>query len=395
MLTQEEQVFFTILQSVLWGKSCEVPADTSWQDLLQLAARQSCLHAFGMWMQAQRIQSPLTQQLQPTLFQTLQRQARLNHLTAEVIQLLTQHQIPATLIKGYSLSARYPDPDMRQYGDVDIYVGEANYHRAAEILTQTYANAYWHSDIRGGIHYSIVLDEHIDRVVELHRVTMELVDRRANQLFQAFTQRYLEPASCSIEVCGRRVSVPPAAYNGLYVFMHAWHHFESSGVGFRQLGDWALCLQHAHEELSAEAWQALTDEYDQLLQAMKMKTIWQTFGHILVDYLQLPACAFPLYTSRYHRRAKRLLRQLLRDGHGGRPALFQKVSKGKSVREKIQEIALMRRFPYERPEKHRVLQVGYTCCRLVFEAIQMAKSFPSQAWHELKHSLLLGTKKHT
>jgi hypothetical protein len=128
---------------------------------------------------------------------------------------------------------------------------------------------------------------------------------------------------------------------------------------------------------------------------MKMKTIWQTFGHILVDHLQLPACAFPLYTSRYHRRAKRLLRQLLRDGHGGRPALFQKVSKGKSVREKIQEIALMRRFPYERPEKHRVLQVGYTCCRLVFEAIQMAKFFPSQSWHELKHSLLLGTKKHT
>ena len=46
------------------------------------------------------------------------------------------------------------------------------------------------------------------------------------------------------------------------------------------------------------------------------------------------------------RRAERLQRQLLRDGHGGRPALFQKnkVSKFQSFRGKIQEIALMRRF---------------------------------------------------
>ena len=380
-----QKVFFSILQSVLWGTPAEVPADADWKSVLNLSARQSCLHAFGIWLKSNHIDCSYTAHLQLAMFQTLQRQARLNHFTADVINLLSQHHIPATLIKGYSLSALYPDPDMRQFGDVDIYVGEEHYHRAAEIITNAYPDAHWHSNIRGGIHYSLVLDENLDRVVELHRVTMEFSDAYANQLYQDFTHRYLDHSSCSIDVYGTRVCVPPAAYNALYVFMHAWHHFESTGVGFRQLGDWALCLQHAHKQLSPEEWTALVEEYDQLLKALKMKTVWQTFGHVLVDALGLPAEAFPLYTTRYQKRAKRLLCQLLRDGHGGRPSTTQPSSTA----------ILMSRFPFERPDKHRILQVGYTFCRLIFDAIQMAKFFPDQAWHEFKGNFCKATHKNS
>ena len=119
-----------------------------------------------------------------------------------------------------------------------------------------------------------------------------------------------------------------------------------------------------------------------MLTAMHMKTAWQTFGLILVNELQLPIEAFPLYTDRYERCANRLLRQLLRDGHGGRPAQLN-----------IKEIALMRRFPYERPTKHRVLQGGYTFYRLLFNAWQMGKFFPALAWHEFIDSLRLACTK--
>jgi hypothetical protein len=233
-----------------------------------------------------------------------------------------------------------------------------------------------------------VIDENLDRVVELHRVTMEFHDKKADALYQAFTQKYLGSSSgvgkSSVDWKGVELPVPGAAYNALYVFMHAWHHFESTGVGFRPLADWALCLRQAHEQLSAEAWQQLCQEIDRILTALRMKKAWQTFGHVLVGELQLPAACFPLYTTHYQRRAARLLRQLVRDGHGARPAKLN-----------IQEIALMRRFPWERPAKHRVMQVGYTACRLVFEAWQMSKLFPDLAWHEWVHSVRMAfTKKH-
>ena len=175
---RREDIFFGILRSVVWGTTVEVPADTDWQGVLNLAARQKCLHAFSIWAKTHKIATPFDKQLQPAVFAVMTRAVRLNHLAADVIALLSEHRIPATLIKGYSLSALYPDPDMRDFGDVDIYVGEENYLRAAEIVTAAYPEAYWHSDLRGGIHYILVLDESQDRVVELHRVTMEFHDQR-------------------------------------------------------------------------------------------------------------------------------------------------------------------------------------------------------------------------
>ena len=371
------EVFFSILRSVLWGSSVELPADTDWKGVLNMAARQKCLHAFSVWNKAHRISTPFDKHLQPTMFMVLQRQVRLNHLAVEVIELLAQHDIPATLIKGYSLSGLYPDPDMREFGDVDIYVGEENYHRAAEIVTAAYPDAHWHSDIRGGIHFILVLDEKQDRVVELHRVTMEFADAKADALYQAFTHKHLAQTTTTVDIYGQAIPVPSAAYNALYVFMHAWHHFESTGVGLRQLGDWALCLSQAHAQASSEEWQALVSEIGELLTALHMTKVWQTFGHLLVQELGLPHEAFPLYTTKYQRRAKRLLRQMLRDGHGGRPATF-----------KLKEIALMRCFPWERPAKNRVLQIGYTFSRLLFEAWQMGKLFPDWAWHDWKATFL-------
>ena len=369
----QEQLFFSILRSVLWGAEAKVPTDTDWKGVLNLAARQKCLHALSVWLKAHRISTPFDKQLTPTMFMVLQRQARLNQLAISMIDLLKQHNIPATLIKGYSLSALYPDPDTRDFGDVDIYVGEEHYERAAEIAKAAYPNAHWYSETHGGIHFILVIDENLDRVVELHRVTMEFHDKKADALYQAFTHKHLD-GSTTLDIYGHTVPVPSAAYNALYVFMHAWHHFESTGVGFRQLGDWALCLQLAHEQLTPAEWQTLTQEIDEMLTAMHMKTAWQTFGHILVNALHLPIEAFPLYTTDYQERANRLLRQLLRDGHGGRPA------KG--------DCRLMKRFAWERPKKDRLLQKSYTACRLLFEAWQMAKFFPDLAWHELRTTLL-------
>lgn len=375
-MRREAEIFLAILRSVLWGGSAELPQDVDWQSVLNLAARQKCLHAFSVWTKTYKIATPFDKQMQPAIFAVMARSVRLNHLAADVVALLAEHHIPAVLIKGYSLATLYPDSDTRDFGDVDIYVGEENYQRAAEIVTAAYPEAYWHSDLRGGIHYILVIDESQDRVVELHRVTMEFYDKKADALYQEFTRKHLTATDSTIDVYGKSVPVPSAAYNALYVFMHAWHHFESTGVGFRQLADWALCLRQAHQQSTAEEWQSLVQEIDTILTALHMKAAWQTFGHVLVSELHLPIEDFPLYTIDYQRRALRLLRQLLRDGHCGRTAKLC-----------IKEIALMRRFPYERPAKHRVLQVGYTFYRLLFNAWQMGKFFPTLAWHNFTCAL--------
>lgn len=371
-----QDTFFSILRSIIWGTELQLPASIKWQDVFRLAAYQKCQHAFSVWLKTHSIVTPFDKQLYPSIFLVLQRQARLNHLTTNVVQLLEQQDMPATLIKGYSLSCLYPDPDTRDFGDIDIYVGEQHYHRAAQLITEAFPSAHWHSDIRGGIHFILVIDENQDRVVELHRVTMEFHDSQANALYQAFTHKYLSIHSSFISIGDIQVPVPSVAYNALYVFMHAWHHFESTGVGFRQLADWALALNSAHKQLSAQEWKDLVEEIQHILSALHMTVVWQTFGHLLVDQLHLSSEAFPLYTTRYKARAKRLLRQLLRDGHGARPSKCN-----------LSDITLMRCFPYERPANNRFLQRVYTACRMFFDACQLVKFFPDFAWYDLKASV--------
>jgi hypothetical protein len=257
---------------------------------------------------------------------------------------------------------------MRQFGDVDIYVGPQHYLRATEIVSAAFPNAHWHSVTNAGIHFILVIDENQDRVIEIHRVAMEIADKQADALFQHFTQQHLDSNTTTIHINDTPIPIPSLSYNALYVFMHAWHHFESTGVGLRQLGDWALVLRLCHQQLTPQEWEQLTLNISHILSAMHMKTVWQTFGHVLVHQLGLSPESFPLYTKQYRRRAQRLYRQILRDGHGARPSAFR-----------LRDIALMRCFPYERPKTNRILQKVYTVSRLFFQAVQLAKLFPCLA----------------
>lgn len=386
-----EDLFFQILRSILWGDPDPIQhsewriKDEDWRKVLAMANRQGCLHAFGVWILQHHIDTPFNTTLRTNTFATLQRQARLNRLAADVISLLQDRGIRAVLMKGYGSALLYPDPDMRSYGDVDVYVGEKNYLHAAQEVTEAYPDHYWHSPLHGGIHYILCLDKQCDRNIELHRVTMEFADEAGNRVFQDYTVRNMEGPLPVASIYGTDVSLPRAAYNALYVFMHAWHHFEGSGVGFRQLGDWALAVHHAYRQATPSEWDRQVAEMQTVLDALHMTAVWQTFGHVIINILGLPQSEFPLYTDRYRQRATRLTRQLLRDGHGYRPA-----------HQHIQEIALMRRFPWQRPEQHRVLQVVNTACRVVFDAIQMGKFFPQYAWKKLCATLRAAcTKKRT
>ena len=60
----EEQIFFSILRSVIWGVPATIPTGVDWQQVLNYAARQKCLHAFSVWLRTHQIQTPFDKKLQ-------------------------------------------------------------------------------------------------------------------------------------------------------------------------------------------------------------------------------------------------------------------------------------------------------------------------------------------
>ena len=362
---------------MVWDQPLPVdPALLRQPELWRQANRHRMAHMLAVWALNHGIALPHDADFKLRIFTTLQRRERQNRLLTELVSLLRSHDIDPVLIKGYSTALLYPNPDMRDFCDVDLYIGERDYDRMIPLIRAAYPSAFWFSEEHAGIHFIMVLDPQSDLIAEMHRVTMEFSSMpRADRAFQDFTREQMQHTQM-IRVNGTDVRVPNPTYNALYVFLHAWHHFASRGVGLRQIADWMLALH-----VAADVPQ-LADTLRPLLRRMHMLTIWQTFGWVLVNRLGLPRNEFPCYddSPSCARRGEQLFLQVLTDGHGGRPERMRLFGD------------TMYAYPYKRPQHGRLRQKSFTFLRLLFEAVQMSKLFPRYAFLRLFSTLI--QKKH-
>lgn len=348
---------------MIWGEALTIdPSVLLEPELWHVAVRQQLDHMLAVWAMNQGYPVYKSDVRKLLVFQTLQRSERQKKILEDVVCTLRKQQIEPVLIKGLSMAVLYPNPDMRSSADVDMYVGEDNYYRMIAAMRAAYPEAYWFSEEHAGLHFAMVMDEKLDLAVELHRVAMELHSMpRADRAFQAFTYGEMQHLR-RLTIGDTDVSIPSKTFDALYIFMHAWHHFESSGVGLRQLADWSLALRAAADVPN------LAETLRPVLSRMHMLEVWQAFGWVLVNHLGLAREQFPLYTDACARTGEQLFRQLLKDGHCGREPKLKFYGR------------TLYYFPYERPKTDRLSQKIYTLCRLTFQMMQMRKLFPRYAY---------------
>ena len=369
------------LRAAVWQTPCDIDtAILNDNAFWQAAYRQSCGHLLSVWAINQGLTVADAARRKIQVFSVYQRTVRQNRLLCDLVTLLRLNGIETVLLKGYGLSLLYPKTEMREYGDIDLYVGEENYDKTVALIRKTYPQTYWFSEEHVSHHFLMQLDENCDRVAEFHNVAMDLPGmKKAEQAFTAFTLRELQSVR-TISLDGIDIAVPSVRFNAVYVFIHAWHHFSGNGVGVRQLADWMLCLHELAQTLSAEEKQAYAHDLERLLRRMSMLQIWQTFGCVIVRHLGLPKEEFLLYNASQERRGERLYRQLLHDGHG-----YRLVNKEKG--------ATIHSFPFHRPEKNRIAQVLFTLARIPYDTFQLAKIFPHLAIRQFFGKIRFGVLK--
>lgn len=231
----------------------------------------------------------------------------LDSCVAETFSRLTEAGITPVLLKGQAYARSYPDPTLRQCGDIDIYVGEDCYSQAYEVSRR----AGWESDDRfspDAKHYSCHLR---DVKVELHRRAAQLISRKADSLFHRWSVARLSAGHQSITIGGERVAMPTPMFDVVFSFVHLFNHFLQGGIGLRQLCDWTMLL---HTRASAIDRQ----ELERLLKELRLLRAWRIFTPIAVDHLGLPQDECPLYSPRYGRKALMTLSFIMREGNFGR-----------------------------------------------------------------------------
>ena len=127
-----ERVFIELLKAGMWGVKPEIPKDfDQWEKVASLAQGQS---VFGVVGKVLLTDSEIIPVLSPDLrlkvkrltFSHMHSHTLLNKTLVTVVKALRDNGIESVLLKGQALARNYPQPDLRQCGDIDLYVGCQN-----------------------------------------------------------------------------------------------------------------------------------------------------------------------------------------------------------------------------------------------------------------------------
>ena len=154
----------------------------------------------------------------------------------ELHELMTAEQIPYVVIKGLASASYYPEPSLRNMGDVDFLVAPSDLSRAGKALEQA-GFAVDHGDEDDGIH--IAYTRPPISIWEMHRSVNGIPSGEIGTAIQAEVDHTIETAvetTCEGVLC----RVPDRFHHGLIMLLHTASHLTSEGVGLRHLCDWAV-----------------------------------------------------------------------------------------------------------------------------------------------------------
>lgn len=235
--------------------------------------------------------------------QNMQEQVRMRYTLEKAWQALVDAGIEPVLMKGAGLAALYPEPQMRQWGDIDVFVGKEQYHPACAAMRGAFPNALkFDEELDHYKHYNLIAD---GVSIEVHRVTMALthpVDKRR----YAEMEKYGRANSERLMLNGLEVTVFEPTFNALFVFMHSWEHMMTNGASLRQLCDVSLLLHHYADRIDRK-------RLGRWLRALHLTEVWQLYMAICVQQLGLQETEAPFYSTdeRIVTNADQLLKALL------------------------------------------------------------------------------------
>lgn len=321
MSTTETQ-YFALLRAALWGTPLDLAGPVDWEGVMRIAEHHGnnvLLSDLAFRVDESRQLSPqLRKHMQSEMRGNLFKQMKLKQTLVSAVQLLREHQIEPVLLKGFGLALLYPNPSLRQFGDIDLFVGLKQFQEACALLRGLPGSYNWGDVMDSGKHYNIEFGQH---PMEIHRVSADIENERDKVVYAAIEQEGLVEHPRRVDLDGFPVSVPSDDFVVFFTFLHAWEHFMTTGVGWRQLSDVALSLHAYHGRLDLA-------RFRQWLVAMHLMLPWQTFGWLMVAYLGLPEVEMPFYDASCCRRAQRLYVQIMREGNFKRSNSFR-ISKPK------------------------------------------------------------------
>lgn len=194
----------------------------------------------------------------------------------EILDLLEARQVPCAVLKGTSVAYLYSHPELRTIGDIDILVDEENLDEACKALqADGFAPSYTaekHLCLQKGAVW-----------VEMHRMVSVFPESEKGR----FTKQTMTDAlrhTQEAEIGGVRFPMLSGAYQIIALLAHMEQHLATSGIGLRQVCDWAVT---AHALRNCFDGETLA-----LLERCGLLRFAQIMTRLCEKHLGLPPCSW-------------------------------------------------------------------------------------------------------
>lgn len=231
----------------------------------------------------------------------------LNNALVNIVAELRKHGVEPVLLKGQGIAKCYPLPELRQCGDIDIYVGKENFAKTCEVIGAMSTPEDHHGDIPSLKHFHTRIGK---AFIEIHRYTDVYFPGRLDKVYQEISDEGMETGLVPLDFAGVPVMSPSIDFNVFFIFNHFWHHFIADGVGLRQICDWVRLLHVNHGKINL-------DYLADVLNKMKLMKEWQVFAYIAVNTLGLPSEEMPFYDPKYKKGGDKVLELIMQEGNFG------------------------------------------------------------------------------
>lgn len=316
LISRDERQFLTLLSAGLGNKTFdkELFVNVDWHKIASIAKSQTVLSIILDGLTSQNTVKPdrLTLMEWVGLQRAIEAEnARQNFAVADIVSKYKVAGLDPILLKGQSVAIYYDNPSHRQPGDIDLYFPDG--YERANVLAENWTGALKHEETIYHKSYTvkgIELENHKEYVLFYSKRNEERWGYVRNELLKDCTESFLLRLNNGDE---SYIKTFNPQMNAIYLYLHLQHHLLQTGIGLRQICDWACLWKKREKDIDK-------DLFLQIVDILPVKRCMTALTWIVVNYLGLDEGIIPLNikTDIARKDGELLLRDILDSGNFGR-----------------------------------------------------------------------------
>ncbi len=272
------ELFLMLVRYALWQTEEELPKELSANmsaNILRGAREQGLLGLVTDAIIRNKIKMPEEQYLECMVLTGKVKQAneKVNEGLRRLKELFDERNINFMVVKGQAVGAYYPNPMLRQAGDIDYYCDAQNFIRAQEAVREV-----WEIDDCPKCDDHHVSFDHEGVTYEGHFALTSFYRKKKNRYW---AQLLGEDKGSMAMIDGMEVRTLSHTLHVLFVFVHLYSHLMKQGISLRQFCDLAVMLHSCRDMIDRKRLIEILGKLD-LLKA------YRAIGTILTDKLGMP-----------------------------------------------------------------------------------------------------------